>query len=1036
MTPVIKPKPAVPDLSVFFPAMLKIKSLLVVILLFSGASHLLTAQIEIPEMGRQTVLNGYSAALQGETLPYFSVYPDYARQALLTRCTDGQKAIEWETAPAPEVLNEPYVYFSWIAAHSTGTSGGVRHFDLYIDDRPALRFTTYPKQYPSWWSFSAPDSTRLLFEFKTQDGAFDAHGIAYLRVPVERCTPGKPLRLKVVGQAQDSRDWYMTFQYSFEEKIDIEPLPFLLRGDPPRQPVQLTILHFGAPDTLRVRLGKGPEQRFAVQNGIQTVEMSVPAVALPRPLSVNARIGDQLTLERDVELRPVTPRELDLVHHSHTDIGYSHYQEDVAAIHTANIRQALHLIEKTRGYPEGSRFVWNVESLWAVENFLQEAGPAETQQFVNAVRNGQIGLSGLYANILTGLCSPEELRWWTEYADTLRTRYGLPIRSAMFTDIPGLNWEVVPALAERGIRYFSNGPNYIEALPDGGDRIGSTLRAQGDRPFWWKSASGRDSILFWTCGKGYSSWHGFAPGAVAKRGPRKIAAYLNELDGAGYPYRLVQWRYNIVSDNGPIDSTISDFVRSWNEKYSSPRLVLANVNEVFERFEQEYGNALPVWSGDFTPYWEDGAYSSAAEETENRLLSSKLTQLEHLAAQLQLALEPRRWYQARRHILLFHEHTWGAWCSVSQPDDPFSIRQWEYKKRLLDSARYEVRQLERELLSNDAAPAAIVVFNTLPWPRSGAVEITWPASVPGTALADETGQVLPVQTLSDGRRIFIARDVPARGQRRYRPIVPELSSETSFAPALQYSDDPATGALRSLRTVEREWTDPAVYRGLGQAVYVAGQDPDHFALPVAGQGIRSENGPVLQRQRIRCNLTGTDSLVYEISQYQGLHLLHWAVLIDKQNIRDKESLHLAFPFRLAGAPTDRIGVGDTWITPEAGQIPGSNKDFYSVQRWLDVSDATGGITLCSPQGALFEVGRPVDERPLHAGYKKWLGENRSASTVFLYALNNYWHTNYKADQGGLLRFEVYLYPHGAFNGAEAARRGAEVSEPLLGVWRE
>jgi hypothetical protein len=33
----------------------------------------------------------------------------------------------------------------------------------------------------------------------------------------------------------------------------------------------------------------------------------------------------------------------------------------------------LRLIEKTKSYPEGSRFVWNIESAWAAENFLQQA---------------------------------------------------------------------------------------------------------------------------------------------------------------------------------------------------------------------------------------------------------------------------------------------------------------------------------------------------------------------------------------------------------------------------------------------------------------------------------------------------------------------------------------------------------------------------------------------------------------------------------------------------------------------------------------
>lgn len=987
-------------------------------------------------MGTQAVLNGYAKTLRGETLPYFSIYQDYAREALLTRCTDGQKAIEWETAPVPADASGPYVYFNWIAAHSTGTSKGVRHFDLYVNDRLALTFTTHPQAHPPVWSFAGADSTRLTFELKKQDWVSDAHGIAYLRVPRSACTPGRPLRLRVVGQAQNSPDWYMTFQYTFEEKIDVEPLPFLLQGSLARQPLQVTVLHFGAPDTLHVQIGGVSAGQFTVQNGAQTFEVPVSAVSEKTALDIQARIGNRLTVQKTVDLYPVVHREIHLVHHAHTDIGYSHYQEDVAVIHTENIRKALRMIEKTRNYPEGSRFVWNVESLWAVENFLREASPAETQQFVQAVRSGQIGLSALYANVLTGLCSSEELYWWTEYADTLRSRYDLPIRSAMFTDIPGLSWEVVPALARRGVRYFSNGPNYIEAMPDGGDRIGSTLREQGDKPFWWKSASGQDSILFWTCGKGYSSWHGFASGAVADRGPRKIADYLKTLEATAYPYDMVQWRYNIVSDNGPIDTTVSDFVRHWNEKYASPRLVLANVNDVFEKFEKQYGQALPVLAGDFTPYWEDGAYSTAAEESENRLLSSKLSQLERLARQEKITLPPDWWYQARRHIILFHEHTWGAWCSISAPDDLFTTRQWDYKKRLLDSARMEVTRIENALLSSATQPRSFVVTNTLPWSRSGVVELDWPAAAPENhTLADEQGQPVPMQTLRDGRRIFVAQDVPANGRRQYRIVPQTRRNDARFQPEIAWALDSVTGAVQRLTALGRQWVQPERYYGLGQALYVAGLNPDSFQRSNIRAISWLEKGPVLQRLRVQAGLAGTNEFVYEISQYNGLNdLLHLTAVVDKTAIREKESLHLVFPFDIPD-PALRVGVGDTWISPEQGQIPGSNRDFFSVQRWLDVSGSEAGVTLCSPQGALFEPGSMVDERLVHNGRKKWLDHNRSSATVFLYAMNNYWHTNYKADQSGRVRFDVYLYFHGTFDAGQSGRRGRETVEPLLGVWR-
>ena len=124
----------------------------------------------------------------------------------------------------------------------------------------------------------------------------------------------------------------------------------------------------------------------------------------------------------------------------------------------------------------------------------------------------------------------------------------------------------------------------------------TALFAQGNNAYWWKSPSGKDGMMIWTCGRGYSSWHGFAPGAVHERGAEKIADYMNELDSLKYPYDIVHWRYNIVADNGPTDSTIADFVKEWNEKYVSPQLVLANVNDMFQRFEKKYGKKIPELS--------------------------------------------------------------------------------------------------------------------------------------------------------------------------------------------------------------------------------------------------------------------------------------------------------------------------------------------------------------------------------------------------------------------------------------------------------
>jgi len=878
------------------------------------------AQVDLPVFGKQQVINGYAKDVEGEVLSYFSVYPEHATTALLTRCTDGKKAIAWETAVVPHYPqneNIPYYYFSWIAAHNSTTSGGDRSFDLYINDQLALTFTTHQTKSPSTWSTASADSAKLVFEFSKADRHGDAHGFAHLRVPGKFITPGKPLQLKVVGHAQDSPDWFMTFRYTFEEKVEVEVLPFLhAGGEYTTQPVQLTVMHFGPPTSMKVSHEGSPDPaRYAIKNGLQVVGFPIPMVRKGEPVHIVVELGKYFKLDTLISASPVIHRDVYLVHHSHTDIGYSHLQAEVEKIQNNNIWKALELIDRTKDYPEGSRFVWNVESLWAVENFLGIASEADKQRFIAAVKAGSIALSANYANLMTGLCTPEEMHWIVEYADSLRAWYDLPITMAMQTDVPGMSWSMVDAYAAHGIRHLSQGPNYIPDMPDGGDRIGSTLREQGDKPYWWKSTTGTDSILVWTAGQGYGGWHGYTAGAIKERGTRKIAAYMNDLAAKGYPYDMVQWRYNIVSDNGPVDSTLSDFVREWNAKYSSPRLIIANAGTMMQQFETKYGKQIPTWSGDFTPYWEDGAYSTAKEEGDVRLLSARLTNLIEAAKILNKPIDPHLLYRAKRSIVMWHEHTWGAWCSISDPDSHFTTDQWRVKQDFADSARWYVEALEKSV---GASPT--------------------------------TRERFTIDT----------------------------------------------------RTPLYRW------------VVVDGLDPS-TGTSVAGKGISG--------------------------YWHEEGFTHMRYFVEANGTRSKRSEHLMIPLNIPNA-TVRIGIGDTCVTPESGRIPGSNNDFFCAQRWIDVSNDSMGVTIVCPQGAIWEVGEMVDERKVNPGkgtnpeyYKAWKTEAKSSSTIYLYALNNYWHTNFNADQEGPITFDIYLKMHGPFKLEDARRFGLEMTRPLITWWK-
>ncbi|NML40352.1 glycoside hydrolase [Chitinophaga sp. G-6-1-13] len=997
-----------------------------------------SAQKTVPYLGKVDWINGYDHEIEGESMRYYSAFPDYATTALLTRATDGHKVIEWETAAVPTRVKGPYVYFSWVAGHSSATSSGDRHFDLYVDGEKLLTFTTKPGNQAPTWTFGAPDSSRIVFQQLRKDGANDSHGLMFLRLPVSRITPGKPVKLKIIGEAQHSNDWLMTFKFSFEEKVDIHPQPFILKNG--QQPITLTALHFGTPRTFKVTVDGKKVYSFPVADGVNHFDIPVPAVKQADSIRVVITDAGKVLADRSVTLKPVTYRELHFIHHSHTDIGYSHLQPEVLKIHLRNINDALDMIAATRNYPEEAKFKWNIESLWAVDHFLQQATPEKKAAFIQAVKDGNICLSALYANILTGLTLPEESFHYTDFATQLRKTYGLHIPSAMISDVPGYTWNTVTALAKGGVKYFSSGPNYLgESHPYLGDRVGHFVRSWGDKPVWWESPSGQEKILFWAGGKGYSSWHGTAPGAVFERGPQKIAAYLDELDEKHYPYDIVQWRYNVVADNGPIDTSISRFVKQWNEKYASPKIVLNTTDKLFETFEQKYGKDLPVVKGDITPYWEDGAGSTAKEEGQNRVNSLRLSQLTNAYAMLAPGqFNAQQFFHAWTNILMFHEHTWGAHNSTTQPDVPFVTEQWRIKKQFMLDADSIINVLSGQLFQpfTDEQSRSIAVVNTLSWPRSGPVKI----KVSGKSVKDARGRKYPLQRLSDGTFVFLANDVPAFGTAVYTVSDEPVNTTTSLKQTgntLSNGNIAVTwdnsGSITQLSAKDgHNYAGTFRGQGLNSYWYVPGQNPADAVTnqPVQAQVI--ENGPVVTTIVLRAQAPGANALEKKLTLYANSNLVLIENTVDKKPVRQKEALHFGFPFEVpSGQVTLDAGYGTMRYLND--QLPGSNMDFLFGRRWMDISNQANGLQWMLLETPMVEPDSMIDERlQIAQSHKEWRTKGQPTNRWFSYVMNNYWHTNYKADQSGSSSYHYALQPHGQADGAALETAAADFTQPLIG----
>jgi alpha-mannosidase len=989
---------------------------------------------------QERLLAGFVRAVRGESIGYRSFLPN-VKDALLTRCTDGKQVIEWKSAEVPADAKSEFATFAWIAGHSSGTSAADATFRLAINGTEWFRFTTIKARRVRQWALQGKDGAELSFDARLEDSANDLFGYMFLKVPVRDFPKGEPLTITVVGDSVNRKDWYMAFQYQLKDSLTILPQPALLRtASGQEQPVDVQIEYSQLTGSVEITMPGQKTRKEKLELGLNSVQLSVPAVKEARPLELTVAVSGQPVRQEKVMLEPVTYREFWLLPHSHNDIGYSDLQADVAKKQLKNLRDAMRLCRKTASYPQGARFKWNSEILWAVDSFLTSCTKEEQKEFIALVKEGGIELNGLYANILTGLCRPEELLRLTDYARTIEKTYGIRIKDAMITDIPGYTWATVPALVQGGIKYFSSGPNYVPTLPDEGDRVGRFNRAWGDKPFYWVSPSGQEKLLFWVAAKGYSWFHAWIAGQAGENTASHLFEYLRELDQKKNPYDMVQLRYTIIADNGPTDPNLPDFVKSWNARYDSPKIVIATAGEMFEEFERRWGAKLPSYAGDITPYWEDGALSTLRELGIVRRASEKLVQAEILQC-LNGTRQPN-WKEfdgAWNNVLLFDEHTWGAFNSVSEPDSPFAVAQWQVKQRFaLDAGEQSDRLLSRSLSSMTGGNVVDVV-NTSSWSRTGLVVLQAGERRAGDSVVDTLGKPVPSQRLSDGGLAFVARDIPPLGARRYSvrsgPAAPagnvkvdEFGLDNGL---ISVKLDQQTGALRSFKTgAGVELADTSALRGLNQYCYVPGRDPRAAKTNRVIQILVKEHGPLVGTLRIISEAPGCRSLIQEVTLVDGLAKVELLNILDKKMVREKESVHFAFPVKV---PDGAFHLDGGWgvVRPMADQLAGSCMDFLSTGRWADISNGVVGVTWTTVESPLVEIGRMTDETLRANGYRSWQDSVGPGTLFYSYVMNNYWHTNYAAGQEGSSVVTYALFPHGPFDAADAYRRGIEQSQPLL-----
>ncbi len=808
--------------------------------------------------------------------------------------------------------------------------------------------------------------------------------------------------------------------------------------------------------------------------GFETERTDSISVLLPEGIGVCSKDTVVVCLQskgvklyEKVEIPPMRHWTVYIYPHSHVDIGYTNTQENVEFIHKRNLDVAMELAEKTASYPEDARFRWNPEVSWPVERYLNSADEASKQKLIDAIKKGYIHLDAGYISTNTSANSDEELLELFGFSKSMEKLTGKKVETMVQVDIPGVSWGVVPASNYLGIKYCLS-------LFNGYDRTGFSDELSF-KPFWWIGPDGKSKVLFLQPGsynpgalvKGKYFWPQLAGQTDQSRllrvvktdNPREnfIDSYLAEKlpvleNDKDYIYDIFPMTW-CMADNTPIDADLPDAVKSWNEEYAYPHLKICSGTEMMDAFAA-YGDRIPVLSGDYTEYWTDGLGTSAEHTAESWEVKERLVQSEILWSMLN-GTEPAPeeiTSEAWRHIILSTEHTWAFMQPDKQPisDDILNVKFGYFHK----AAELTDKSMEKALASViDDNSDILSVYNTNSWDQTSLVVLPQNVAEEYNAIFDQDGNEIDSQILTTGELVFVAENVPALGNRIYSlgkkkvPLAKLRKASESMLSTIGHGRyvidngivnvtvDPLTGDVVSILYQGEEYVSQESMSSVNSYRYLKGDKPASYAFRPYNVVIeKKESGPVLNSLLITSDAEGVKKLSREIILVKGSENVICRNIVDKIATTEKEGIHFGFGFNV---PDGKTMVNVPWgvMKMEDDQLAAGNRNWIAVQRWIDISNDDKGVVWCPLNAAVFESGdlsANILGGALHS--PKWIRHLDESSTIYSWALNNHWHTNFRLSQDGRIEFKYILKPHkGGFDKAESNKFGLEQFRPLRAV---
>lgn len=778
------------------------------------------------------------------------------------------------------------------------------------------------------------------------------------------------------------------------------------------------------------------EERFLV---------AVPEFSVGTPSQIQVKVNSHAAKFAE-KLDPQKKWTLFVVPHVHLDIGYTDYQAKVAAIQSRLFDEAMDLTAKHPG------FRFSTDGEWNLEQYLKNRSPQERERVLGAIRKEQIYIPAQSSNVLTGFPTAETLIRSLYPSVNFSRKYGTPFNYANITDVPSYTWSYASILASAGIPYFFAGSN--------NDRAPVLLQGQLNQntPMYWEGPDGK-KVLFWYSRHYMQMQFLFGLPPLVKTGEEVLPLFLQMYQRPNYRANAAII-FGTQVENSDLFPQQAELADQWNAAHAYPRIEYSGFHDALGAIAKQFGDNLPTLRGDGGPYWEDGIgsdafYAAMERETESRAPSAEKFATISALVNPSLAVDQETLSDMWADMVLMDEHTWLSGDSVYDPTSDEARNQLIVKDSRAISAREKRDHLLRSSLASlsdsIAAPVgSILVFNSLNWKRDGLVSMDLDK---GSQIFDRaTGAAVPFSVVREGngfRRVeFLARDVPPVGYKVYfarsgneaPPAATETNNTTLESPFYRVELDAASGAVRSIydKQLGKELVDARSSYRFGQYLYVTGGDKEPNSLlqyrvvsprpelqihqAEKGRLLSAERTPYGWLARMESSAENTPRIVTEIRLYENEKKIEFIEDVSKKEVLAKEAVYFAFPFAMS-RPQFQYEIQNGVVDPAKDMYPGAGHEWFNVQHWVSVAQDGFSGTVMPLDASLVTLG------DINRGaWPTTFGER--PGTIFSYAMNNYWHTNYRAAEGGDFRFRYVVASAESTDATALSRRGWEEFTPL------